>query len=287
MKLALGTVQFGLPYGVANTSGQVELQQAQAILDLAYASGMDTLDTAIAYGDSEARLGEIGVSQWKVITKLPAMPQPSGDVAEWVHAQVTGSLARLRVSKLDSLMLHRPGELLGPHGQAYRRALEEVRAQGRVAHIGYSIYAPDELPGLCAAMQPDIIQAPFNIFDRRLLASGWLDKVSDLGVRVHVRSAFMQGLLLMASSDRPVWFSRWSDLLNRWDHACQQQGGALALALNYAMSFAQIEKVVIGVDSVQQLSAILHAVSCDIPAAFPDVQSNDLELIDPSRWKLQ
>ena len=112
MKLALGTVQFGLNYGIANLAGQVGLTEAQAILSHARKCGLDTLDTAVNYGDSEQRLGEIGVTDWQVISKLPALPEQCDDVATSVRNQVQASLERLRNTKLQGLLLHRPEQLL-------------------------------------------------------------------------------------------------------------------------------------------------------------------------------
>lgn len=286
MKVALGTVQFGLHYGIANSGGQVTDEQAIAILATAKAAGVDTLDTAIAYGTSESRLGAIGTTGWKIVSKLPALPQAVEDVGKWAAQQVTDSLARLQASRLDVLLLHRPNDLLGAHGRAYRKALEKLRADGQVLALGYSIYSPDELTALFSFMKPDIVQAPFNIIDRRLLVSGWLDRLANQDIRVHTRSAFMQGLLLMPDRNRPPWFDRWKNLLNRWTDACTEFGDALPLSLGYCLSFPQIERVVVGVDNVQQLRQILVAAETPVIQMYPDVESSDLDLIEPSRWKI-
>ena len=112
MKLALGTVQFGLDYGVANTSGRVTVQEAGAILQSALAYGLDTLDTAIAYGESEAVLGQLGIQRWNTVTKLPAVPDDCQDVAQWVQEQIQQSINRLGVSQLHGVLLHRRIDLI-------------------------------------------------------------------------------------------------------------------------------------------------------------------------------
>src|SRR5262245_8105630 len=122
-RLALGTVQFGLRYGIANEIGQVGRDQAAAILAHAHAAEVDTLDTAIGYGQSEQRLGEIGVAGWRVVSKLPSIPESCADVSRWVHESLDGSLSRLGIPKLYGLLLHRPQELLGRNGPALHRAL--------------------------------------------------------------------------------------------------------------------------------------------------------------------
>src|SRR4051812_31651776 len=100
-RLALGTVQFGLKYGVANQSGQVSAADIAAILTQARSAGLDTLDTAIGYGDSETRLGESGVQGWQVITKLPPLPADISDVAGWIGSHLAASRQRLRIDALD------------------------------------------------------------------------------------------------------------------------------------------------------------------------------------------
>ncbi|MCZ8286739.1 MAG: aldo/keto reductase, partial [Bacteroidia bacterium] len=100
MKLALGGAQFGLAYGVSNLSGQVSREAARDIVGLARTGGVDTIDTAIAYGDSEACLGEVGVSGFKVVTKLPALPGDVDGVEAWVRGQIEASLKRLGVTRI-------------------------------------------------------------------------------------------------------------------------------------------------------------------------------------------
>jgi len=286
-RLALGTVQFGLKYGVANQSGQVSAADIGAILKQARVSGLDTLDTAIGYGESETRLGEAGVQGWRVITKLPPLPADVADVAEWVRSQVARSLQRLQVDGLDGLLLHRPADLLGPSGPQYIAALESLRESGQVRSLGYSIYDPDELERLWPLWPAGLIQAPCNVLDRRLARSGWLERLRAAGVRVHVRSLFLQGLLLMESTRRPQWFAPWRPLLDRWLQWCSQEGVTpLAAALSFGLALPGVERVVVGIDSLQHLTQIVAASTVAVPAMPAELGSDELDLIEPSRWRL-
>ncbi len=286
-RLAVGTVQFGLPYGVANQAGQVSQGAAEAILMRAFAAGVDTLDTAVAYGTSEACLGRAGVSSWRVITKLPALPADATDVEGWVRSEVHGSLQRLSIPRLDGLLLHKPADLLGPAGGSYQQALQLLKQEGVVRSVGISIYDPAELDSVCSCWQPDIVQAPFNVLDRRLLSSGWLARLVERGVRIHVRSVFLQGLLLLPSERRPAWFDRWRPLLDRWIDWCrEQQTSPLRAALAFAQAQPGIERLVVGLDSVAQLDEILAALAADTSPAPDDLYSDDLDLLEPSRWEL-
>ena len=284
-RLALGTAQFGLNYGIANQAGQVLVRDVATILDCAAAAGLDTLDTAIAYGDSEDRLGQIGVNQWQIVSKLPQLPDRSLDVSAWVRASVMGSLERLKVSCLGGLLLHHPADLLGSQGDALYAAMAELKSLGVVKKIGISIYQPDELDTLLEHMAFDVIQAPFNILDRRLIDSGWLGRLRDLGVELHVRSVFMQGLLLMPSALRPAKFQRWQPLWDEWERWLSvHQLTPLEACLRYALSFNEIRRVIVGVDTPGQLKEIMTAASGNLPPVSVGLRSTDVALLNPSNW---
>lgn len=285
MKLALGTVQFGLNYGVANTTGRVSAEAASAVLSKAQDCGMDTLDTAIAYGDSEAVLGGLGVKRWKVVSKLPAVPEGCPDVAQWVMEQTQGSLQRLGLSCLHGLLLHRPGQLLESEGPELRAALHSIKAQGLVAKLGVSVYGPAELDLFWQTYRFDLVQAPLNILDRSLIDSGWANRLKDAGVELHTRSAFLQGLLLMPADKRPEKFARWADVWQEWDRWLAVTGlTPVQACLRYANALDAIDRVVVGVDSVLQLDEIMAAAEgvLDTLPEFKPLQ--DDRLINPASW---
>jgi aryl-alcohol dehydrogenase-like predicted oxidoreductase len=284
-RLALGTAQFGFSYGVANQFGQVSRDEASAIIDCAKEAGLDSLDTAVVYGESEQRLGEIGVESWQVISKLPAMPEGHTDVATWVQKLVLESLARLRIPKLHGLLLHRPQQLLDLKGEELYKALIDLKVQGKIEKIGISIYDPDELDVLLPNFHFDLVQAPFNIIDRRLETSGWLTRLQKSGVEVHARSVFLQGLLLMKHSSRPEFFSQWQFLWDQWrDWLVDQSMTPVQACLGFAMLQPEISRVVVGVDSLKQLKDILASV--EISRVMPPIRlaSEDINLINPSYW---
>lgn len=286
MKLALGTVQFGLDYGIANETGQVRLNEAQGILSLASASGIDVLDTAIAYGTSEEVLGKVGIDRFRVVTKLPSLPADQGDIARWVRDQVEASLARLGQKQIYGLLLHRPHDLLGAESKLLIEALIDLKEAGVVEKIGISIYSPDELDDILKRTPIDLVQAPLNVIDRRMETSGWLDRLKDNGVEIHARSVFLQGLLLMERSKIPQKFSRWSMLWDAWHEKLQNSGmSPLAACLDYPLSLEQIDHVIVGVDTAAQLAEIIQAANqteAELDTSF--MTSTDTNLINPSNW---
>lgn len=287
-RIALGTVQFGLPYGIANQTGQVTREEAGLMLDYAASCGITILDTAIAYGESEACLGAVGVKNFKVISKLPSLPDNilAEDVRGWVQNQVSASLSRLDVPALYGLLLHNSSQLTGRFAAPLAAALLELKSQGLVDKLGVSIYAPQELEVIDKVLPYDLIQAPFNLLDRRLLHSGWLRHLKERGVEVHTRSTYLQGLLLMPSGAIPNAFSQWAGLLHRWHQwLAQHDLSALQACLAFTLSHSEIDQVVVGADSLKHLEQILTAAPSEIGSELPDLTCDDLNLIDPSRWK--
>lgn len=282
-RLAIGTVQFGLSYGIANQGGQVSRSDAASILRFAKSSGINTIDTAIAYGDSEACLGEFGVYDLSVITKLPFLPEDCLDVTSWVSNEIYGSLERLGINSLNGLLLHHPNQLFGRLGRELIAALNEVRKNGLVSRIGVSIYAPQELELIYPLFLPDIVQAPLSLVDRRLVSSGWLRRLSENGVAIHTRSCFLQGLLLM--DELPMYFNTWSNLWIEWQRWKKKNPNQdLAACLSYPLSFSEVERVIIGIDSLSQLKQLLEIKNLLPIECLPNLNCEMDDLINPSNW---
>jgi hypothetical protein len=261
------------------------IEEAATIVACAREAGFDTLDTAIAYGESERRLGEIGVGDWRVVSKLPPLPDEYGDVDAWVRTSVMESLARLGLQQIWGILLHHPSDLLGPQGVEIYDALTSLKKEGLVKAIGVSIYGPDELEPLWSAFPLDLVQAPYNVMDHRIVTSGWLARLGDAGVSVHARSAFLQGLLLMLRDQRPNWASRWDSLWNCWHNWLDEQGiSALEACLGFTLANRQFERVIVGVDSLPQLEEILAATGRATAIPPETLATEDLDLINPSRW---
>ena len=288
MKLTLGTAQFGLDYGVANAIGKVDKEETLQILTFAKQVGINTLDTAIGYGDSEKRLGQAGIGSWNIITKLPEINVEHSDINFWVNSQINNSLLRLNVLSVYGILLHRPLQLLEKNGSQLWNSLEGLKERSITKKIGFSVYSPDELDKLWkAGFIPDIVQAPYNVFDQRLKDSGWLSKLNDNKVEVHTRSVFLQGLLLMPSDKRPKYFSKWNNLFNEWDLWLKTNNiSGLEAALNFALSEYLIDKIIVGVDNKTQLSEVISA-SKKYTLCVPKIlNTTDEKLINPSLWDM-
>ena len=284
-RLALGTVQFGMPYGIANSAGQVSREMARTILSLGSRNGVNMVDTAIQYGESESCLGEVGISSYKVVTKLPDIPKGENDVGGWILSELRASLARLRTHSVYGLMLHRPHTLTGTLGAGVWAGLSQAKHEGLVQKVGVSIYSPEDLNEIWPKYPLEIIQAPLNIVDRRLVKSGCLSRLKESGVEVHARSVFLQGLLLMPRTKVPQRFAAWDAFWERWESWLEaNRFSALEACMSFALSHQEIDRVVVGVDSDTHLEEILRALKKSGQIDYPDFSCDDERLVNPSFW---
>ena len=258
--LGLGTVQFGLPYGVSNNNGKPDEDEVRRVLVAASAVGVQVLDTAPSYGDSEAVLGRALPAQhrFRIITKTAAGTAANAEaVGAAVRRSVSESLQRLRCERIDGLLVHHASELLGPHGPFLLAALREEKALGRVRAIGVSVYDGEQIDRLMDVFRPDIVQIPLNVLDQRLLRSGHLSALSAAGIEVHARSVFLQGLLLMDPAEVPANLSGARPYLNEFRASAKAEGiSLLAAALGFVASLPQVSVVLAGVTSLAELQQL-------------------------------
>jgi aryl-alcohol dehydrogenase-like predicted oxidoreductase len=283
-KIALGTVQFGLNYGIANQAGQTSEAEVGNIISLAKNGGVKILDTAIGYGESELVLGNVGVTSFQLITKLPGLPSNIIDVEKWVFSQLQGSLSRLKIPRLYAVLLHRPSDLFGAHGSELVSALLKFKHSGAVEKLGVSIYEPDDLAEITQLFDIELVQAPLNVVDRRLEQSGWLGRLKAADVEVHTRSSLLQGLLLIERKNIPSQFEKWSCLWDKWHlKLIESRVSALAACLAYPLSLPGVDRVILGVNSCGHLQEIINAsITHDIDTSF--MTSSDSQLINPALW---
>jgi aryl-alcohol dehydrogenase-like predicted oxidoreductase len=284
-RIVLGGAQLGLPYGILNGGETLSREAVARILDTAVSHGIDSIDTAIAYGQSETVIGETAQNRFKIISKLPPIPSDMANVSQWVRTQVDASLSRLNCSSLEALLLHHPQDLIGPHGSELYAAINSLLSEKIIERFGVSIYAPNELDGIIGKFNIDVVQAPLNVFDRRII--GVTDQLSALNIEVHVRSVFLQGVLIANPKDRPQRFQPWSEHFARFDEWVHSTGmSAMACCLGFALQQPGVTKLVIGTTSKESLAEIMTSIPnihLEVPA---DLQSSSEQLIDPRVWSV-
>lgn len=280
-KLSLGTVQFGLDYGVTNQNGQVTIDTARNILNIAKQSNIRTLDTASLYGNSEQVLGEIGINDYQVITKTTFLKD---DVNE-VIVNFYKSLERLNRDKVEGLLIHNIGDIENNQFDTLFSKLNELKKEGLIGKIGFSTYTPEQIDFLLNTFDFDLIQVPFNVFDNRLIVGGQLKKLKNKGIEVHVRSVFLQGLLLDFNS-LGSYFSNWKKKFDDYQKIVKDSElSLLEYALNFALNVEEIDRVLVGVNNQKQLTDIVKASQKKNNNSLLPFPINDLNLINPSLWK--
>ena len=278
MKLALGTVQFGLDYGVTNHDGQVAIDEVKNILDYAKDKGIGTLDTASGYGNSEQVLGELGVNNYRIITKTTPLKNGVDGVIKGFHQ----SLDSLNIGQVDGLLIHNIDDTKDKRFSKLFHKLNELKEEGVIKKIGFSTYTPEQVDFLLENFDFDLIQVPFNVFDTRLVEGGQLKALKKKNIEIHARSVFLQGVLLS--------FDSLSDYFSTWDAQFEQYQGLvrekelslLEYALNFALNTQELDKILVGVDSVNQLTDIVNAFKSDVDLkAF---KIDDINLLNPNLW---
>ncbi|MDX1641318.1 MAG: aldo/keto reductase [Balneolaceae bacterium] len=271
-KIGLGTVQFGIPYGISNKSGQTSPDEVSKILETAQKKEIQFIDTASAYGTAEKVLGRHDLTSFKVISKF--MPPEEGAS---VNDQFKKTLSDLGIPSLYGYLAHRPLNLAENLHQW--EELNSFKENGKVEKIGFSLDTPAQLKALLnKGIKPDIIQAPFNYFDRRF--KELMIALKKDGCEIHSRSAFLQGLFFMNVQNLDSHFEEVFPLLEQLQKSMNNLPGSL---LNFVLDQTFIDTVIVGVENHQQFIENLKSVSMFDPLPKMQQDISDSILI-PSNW---
>lgn len=300
-RITLGTAQLAAGYGATRRGSDApSVTDVARLLEAARELGIGRIDTAADYGDAERLLGAAGLGGFSVDAKLPALPpalkhSDAEGIASWVRMHVEQSLERLRVPSLAALLLHRPTVITSAVGPTVVAAVGELQQEGLVGQLGASVYGPDEgLPLVDAVPGLSIIQAPVSAVDRRMLAPQVVKRLEADGVELHARSVYLQGLLLVRPTRRPIWARAFDGALRPWDDWVEQNALDTAeiatAALGFVFRRTEVSRVIVGAEDAEQLRATVGSLSPAEPfdglaEALPDeVAVADLDVIDPRRW---
>jgi aryl-alcohol dehydrogenase-like predicted oxidoreductase len=291
-RLGLGTVQFGMHYGVSNRRGQPDEAEVAAILDRVEEVGIGYIDTAFAYPNAEFLVGKYLAprSKLKIVTKtapIESVKIVRGDKARILDALAL-SMERLRVGRLYGLLVHHATDLSKGGWEHLVDALAEARSRGWVERIGASVYNDDELQLVESRFVPDIIQGPFNRLDTRLTSSKCFSRLRATGTEIHARSVFLQGLLLMPPASLPAFFEPVKPSLTLLREKWSEQGvSPLAGCLQFVLGHPDIDVAIVGVNSLSEFDEIRSAAVFDstgLRAAAECLPAVDKRYLDPSLW---
>lgn len=296
MNYCLGTVQFGLDYGIQG-NGQPDREKVFEMLSYAIEHGVDQLDTASAYGEAEEVLGAFFsrrpdmTKRVDVVSKLKPDAFQNSDPGEWSRIAVENaktSLKRLGIQQFSAYLFHNAGYIFD--GRAVR-ALNAVREQGLAERIGVSVYTPEEAGKALEYPELQAIQIPYNVFDRRLDHSGFFERAAERGIRIYARSSLLQGLLMMDPERLPDRVAFAKQPLQRFREICASyQVELLPAAIGYVGNKPTIDHVVFGVDNLSQLKSYIALKDTELPDGMTEALDRaydqvEEKLVNPVLWK--
>lgn len=284
-KLILGTVQFGLKYGINNSLGKPEKESVFDILSYAYENGIKYLDTAELYGNAHELIGEFHklypTKKFKIITKFPH------DFEDRLEHKIKSYLNQLDIDYLEAILFHSYDSYINHKNQLTN--LMKLKSKC-VKYIGVSVYTNEQMNEVIDDINIDIIQLPFNLFDNLNLRGKLLTKAKSKNKIIHTRSSFLQGLFFMKKENKnPIRYKleKELDLITKISLKSSMSIGSIAI--NYCLKQPYIDGVLIGVDSLQQLKENISFSKHKIPDQYIDqinsIRVDNVEFLNPSTWK--
>jgi aryl-alcohol dehydrogenase-like predicted oxidoreductase len=288
-KIELGSAQWGSAYGVSNTIGKTNYREISDILSIAYSNGIRIIDTAPIYGDLKNSISEQNLKKFELITKTPKFCKSiinQQDITE-LKSSFCNSLNTFKKSQFYGALVHHAPDLLAEGGKYIADALNDFKEKGKLKKIGVSIYDSKNLDIICDRLRPDIIQLPINVIDQRFIKDGTIQYLKKKGIEIHARSIFLQGLLLMPHLSMPAYFNQWKNILSTWQKACHDQNfNFLQAALNFVFNIKEIDYYLIGFENSTQLSECISNLNFKKKFDANDLNCFDVDLINPTNWKL-
>ncbi len=286
-KLILGTVQFGLDYGINNTIGKPDLESAESILNYAISQKIHILDTADAYGNSSDIIGKYNkdsIQKFNIITKFKNIGDSTFSTEKWL----TDTISKLNVNSLWGCMFHSVDEYF--NNLELVKEFVKFQGEGFIKHIGVSIYTNQQFEAVLNDQRINLIQLPYNLIDNFKTRGELIKKAKDKGKIIHVRSVFLQGLFFMDISKLPNKLLPLKSLLLLLHNLSDEYGISIeSMALNYCMNNENIDGVLIGVDSVNQLKSNINSLneilSIDLINTINNITTPYTELLNPTNWK--
>ena len=287
MELVLGSAQFGLDYGISNADGMTTLNEISKVLRFAQKTKIKKIDTAYSYGNSHKSLASTNLENFKIISKLPKL---DGVIVDKDYPlRITNEiLSDLNLNQIEGLLFHSSKDLLSKNGDFLYKSLMNLKQEKLIKKIGVSVYDPKEIKILIKNFDLEIIQAPLNIFDRRIIHSEITNELRNRNIILQVRSIFLQGLLLMNIDSLPTYFDSWSEHMTKWDKFNKSNKlNAIESCISFIKNQNLIDEVVVGINNLKQLKEIYNYFTKKTKIYFyDDLANNDLGLIDPRNWKV-
>ena len=284
IKLGIGAANFGKKYGLSNF--RIRKNQIKKIFNFIEKNKIDLIDTAKNYKNSEKIVGEQKKYTKKIVTKI--FLKKTNDINNFLIEEIRNSLLKLNKKKIYGVLIHNIEILDVIDKEKLYQALKYLKKKRLIKKVGFSIYELRDLKYFKKQFIPDIIQVPMNIFDRRFCNKAFVDYVRSNNIEVHVRSCFLQGLLINYKNIKKFKkFKKWNNLFKKLDIFCKKKLiNRMEASILFIKNSHFIKYVVIGIENVDQLKMIHTILNRQLKISnFPkNIKSNNLELIDPRKW---
>ena len=284
-KIIIGTAQFGLDYGIANSLGKMKTGEIKKIIKYAKTNNIKNIDTAHAYGDSEKRLGNVGIKNFNVVIKLPAS-NPTYPYGKWVKKSINSSFKKLKIKKADTVLVHNAKFLLDPKmGKKIYEELKRFKNKNIINNIGVSIYSISDLKNIIKKFSMDVVLVSLNIFDQRILNKKIINILKRRNIKIYTRSTFLQGLLLIPKNRIPIKFNRWKKKFDMWFREIgKKKVSSYDACLDFVLKNKDVDKTLIGIDNFEQFKQIFKDKP-KININYKKFNSNKInKLINPAKW---
>ena len=290
-KIIIGTAQFGRNYGVTNFSGRTRLSELKKIINESYKNNINFFDTAPSYGDAEEKLGRCLKKSSNIVTKLIGVSdkQINERSLKKIRVHFYKSLKNLNLNRIYGVLIHSTNDIYKKNFKLIVDFLKDLKKRKLIKKIGISIYEKKDFDQTLKIFKPDIVQLPINIADQRLLDKNFLKEIKRKNIEIHARSIFLQGILISKKNKLPPSLKKsyqeyYLDFHNKLK---EKRITAIEACLYFISSIKEIDKIVIGVDTLSQLKEILRnnkkkSINSNI---FKEFKLNNLNIVNPLNWK--
>ena len=284
-KIILGSANFNQIYGI--TKNFINKKEIKRSFNLALKNNIRIIDTSPLYSKSEKIIGLLNNDKFKIISKIPKIPRniKKKNIKKWVKLKVSNSLKNLKIKKFECLLLHNVDSLLSKNGNEIYKNIKNMKTIGLTNKIGISIYDFNILDKILKKFKFDLIQAPFNILDQRLVTTGWLKKLKKRRIKVYVRSIFLQGILLLKHNQLPEKLKKLNKNLIIWENWLKKNKfKPLQVCISFVLNQRQLDGIVVGYNNKNQLNQILKQKKMKSSFSIPNLNIRNRKLIDPRKW---
>ena len=284
-KIILGSANFDQKYGISRNF--ILKSEIKKLFKLAKKNKITTVDTSPSYDKSEKIIGSLNEKNFKIISKTLAVPKnlERKKIKSWLKKKSIMSLNNLKIKKFECLLIHDAKSLLGKNGNEIYEGIKEIKKSKLTNKIGVSIYDFYILGKILKKFKFDTVQAPYNILDQRLVKTGWLKKLKRKKIEIHVRSIFLQGILLLKSNQLPNKLKKLKKSWLIWEQWLKRNKfSPMQVCMSFVFKQRQINGFVIGFNNVNQLNQILKFKRLKNNFSIPNLGINNKNLIDPKKW---